>query len=83
MKPNNLIALLIVAILFAIGVALGASNYNSQNAQQGASDTEETNDAPVSINTPAASNTEKADTLNQVALIHDDIGAPSFNKRSG
>jgi len=78
MKPNNLVALLIAVVLIAIGVALGISNHQSQNTRQEAGDAEEAEGILVSITKPAASNTEKTDTLNQVALIHDDIGAPAF-----
>jgi len=78
MKPNNLIALLIAVILIAIGVVLGVSNHQSQNTPQEVSDAEESEGVFVSISTPAPSNTEKTDTLDQVALIHDDIGAPAF-----
>jgi hypothetical protein len=34
MKPNNLIALLIVAILLAVGIALAVINERSENANQ-------------------------------------------------
>jgi Bax protein len=81
MKPNNLIALLIAVILIIIGVALGVTNYQSQNSAQEATEAKEVDDVFTTITKPADSNTNKADTLNQVALIHDDIGAPAFKTR--
>jgi Bax protein len=81
MKSNDLIALLIAVILIIIGVALGVRNYQSQNSPQEATEAKEVDDVFTTITKPADSNTNKADTLNQVALIHDDIGAPTFKTR--
>jgi len=73
MKPNNLIALFIVVILIITGVALGVINHQSSNAQ-------EVEDA-VRVDISSPEDAGKANTLSQVALIHEDIGAPAFDTR--
>ena len=71
MQPNNLVALFIVVTLIVIGVALGVINHQSQTAQ-------EEEDA-VLLDILSPEDAGKAETLNQVALIHEDIGAPPFD----
>lgn len=78
MKPNNLVALFIAIILIIIGVALGVKNHQSQNSPHEVTAAKEADGVITTITKPAIANTEKADTLNQVALIHEDIGAPAF-----
>ena len=73
MKPNNLVALFIVVILIVIGVALAVIKHQSPPPQ-------EAEDA-VLLDIHSPGDAEKSNTMNQVALIHADIGAPAFDTR--
>lgn len=81
MNPNNLIALLIVVILIVAGLVLGAINQKSQQPQNEALvdlQTETTSPNPEPQPTQQAKSAE-SDAMGQIALIHEDIGAPVFD----
>ena len=82
MKPNNLVALFIVAILISIGVALGIVHQQSLNTQDEES-SEVASILPKLEPVPEQNTgTDRTDMLAQVALIHDDIGAPAIESHS-
>jgi uncharacterized FlgJ-related protein len=79
MKPNSLIALLIVLILLVTGLVLGTLNHKNNQPKTAGPLTLQDN--PITSDrefNPPPENME-TDTMEKVALIHEDIGAPAFD----
>ncbi len=82
MKPNNIVALFIVVILIVIGVALGVINQRSQKTREEAADLlVDISSSETGTEKPEPTSAEKNNTLTQVALIHEEIGAPAFDSQ--
>lgn len=79
MKPNSLIALFVVLILLVTGLILGAINHRTNEPPKAAPVALQPNPIPSDLDTNLPSENMELDTMEHVALIHEDIGAPAFD----